>query len=101
TALDRSAARLARVSENLARTGLSAELIAADAAAWNDRRSFDAVLLDAPCAATGTFRRQPDVLWAARPADIASLAAVQGRLLDAAAARVGPGGRLVYCVCSL
>jgi 16S rRNA (cytosine967-C5)-methyltransferase len=59
------------------------------------------VLLDAPCSATGTFRRHPDVLWAARPGDVASLAAVQARLFDAAADRVKPGGRLVYCVCSL
>ncbi|MDB5451452.1 MAG: rsmB [Caulobacteraceae bacterium] len=101
TALDKSAGRLKRVSENLARTGLSAEVIAADAAGWPDRRQFDAVLLDAPCSATGTFRRHPDVLWAAKPGDIASLAAVQSRLLDAAARRVKSGGRLVYCVCSL
>jgi 16S rRNA (cytosine967-C5)-methyltransferase len=100
-AVDRSAPRLKRVAENLARTGLSAELVAADAAAWDDARTFDAVLLDAPCSATGTFRRHPDVLWAVRPGDVASLAAVQARLLDAAARRVRPGGRLVYCVCSL
>jgi 16S rRNA (cytosine967-C5)-methyltransferase len=100
-AVDRSPARLKRLSENLARTGLSAEVVAADAAEWPDGRSFDAVLLDAPCSATGTFRRHPDVLWAARPSDIASLAALQARLLDAAAPRVRPGGRLVYCVCSL
>ena len=62
---------------------------------------FEAVLLDAPCSSTGTFRRHPDVLWAARPGDIAKLVALQARLLDAAAARVRPGGRLVYCVCSL
>jgi 16S rRNA (cytosine967-C5)-methyltransferase len=101
TAVDRSPARLKRLSENLARTGLSAEVIAADAAEWSDSRSFDAVLLDAPCSATGTFRRHPDVLWAARPSDVASLVSVQSRLLDAAARRVRPGGRLVYCVCSL
>jgi 16S rRNA (cytosine967-C5)-methyltransferase len=101
TALDRSAPRLKRVSENLARTGLQAEIVTADAAAWPDKRGFDAVLLDAPCSATGTFRRHPDVLWAAKPGDIASLAAVQARLLDAAARRLKPGGRLVYCVCSL
>lgn len=101
TALDKSAARLKRVSENLARTGLSAEIVAADAAGWSDPRAFGAVLLDAPCSATGTFRRHPDVLWAAKPGDIASLAALQSRLLDAAARRVAAGGRLVYCVCSL
>jgi 16S rRNA (cytosine967-C5)-methyltransferase len=101
TAVDRSAPRLKRLSENLARMGLAAEVVTADAAEWTDARSFDAVLLDAPCSATGTFRRHPDVLWAARPSDVASLGAVQSRLLDAAARRVRPGGRLVYCVCSL
>jgi 16S rRNA (cytosine967-C5)-methyltransferase len=101
TAVDRSAARLVRLSENLARIGVSAETVAAEAGDWADERQFDAVLLDAPCSATGTFRRQPDVLWAARPGDIAALAAVQARLLDSAAHRTRPGGRLVYCVCSL
>ena len=101
TAVDRSAPRLKRVTENLARTGLEAEIVAADAATWPDKRTFDAVLLDAPCSATGTFRRHPDVLWAARPGDIASLAAVQSKLLDTAARRTKPGGRMVYCVCSL
>ena len=100
-ALDRSAVRLKRVAENLARLALTAEVVAADAAAWPDRRGFDAVLLDAPCSATGTFRRHPDVLWAAKPSDIAGLAAVQSKLLDAAARRTKSGGRLVYCVCSL
>jgi len=101
TALDRSAGRIRRVSENLARTGLGAEVVVADAAEWRDTRTFDAVLLDAPCSATGTFRRHPDVLWVASPADIPKLAAVQSRLLDSAARRVKLGGRLVYCVCSL
>ena len=100
-ALDRSAGRLRRLHENLQRTGLSAEVVVADATAWSDPRLFDGVLLDAPCSATGTFRRHPDVLWAARPGDIARLCALQSRLLDAAARRVRPGGRLVYCVCSL
>lgn len=100
-ALDRSAARLKRLEENLARTGLEAQVVAADAAAWDDARTFDAILLDAPCSATGTFRRHPDVLWAARPGDVASLANVQARILDSAADRLEPGGRLVYCVCSL
>jgi 16S rRNA (cytosine967-C5)-methyltransferase len=101
TALDRSESRLKRLTANLARTGLSAEIVAAEAVAWEDERVFDAILLDAPCSATGTFRRQPDVLWAARPADIATLAALQSKLLDAAARRLKPGGSLVYCVCSL
>ncbi len=101
TALDRSAKRLERVRANLERTGLKAEVLTADAASWTDKREFDAVLLDAPCSATGTFRRHPDVLWTCKPGDIASLAADQSRLLDSAAGRVRPGGRLVYCVCSL
>jgi 16S rRNA (cytosine967-C5)-methyltransferase len=100
-AVDRSAPRLKRVSENLARTRLSAETVTADAGDWPDQRQFDAVLLDAPCTATGTFRRHPDVLWASRPGDVAPLARTQAKLLDSAAGRVKPGGRLVYCVCSL
>jgi 16S rRNA (cytosine967-C5)-methyltransferase len=100
-AVDRSAPRLKRLSANLGRARLTAEVVVADAAAWDDGRTFDAVLLDAPCTATGTFRRHPDVLWAARPGEVASLAAVQASLLSAAADRVKPGGRLVYCVCSL
>ena len=101
TALDRSPARLKRVDENLERTQMTAEVVAADAAVWEDARTFDAILLDAPCSATGTFRRHPDVLWAARPGDVASLAGVQSRILDSAADRLKPGGQLVYCVCSL
>ena len=100
-ALDRSGPRLRRLSENLVRMGLEAEVAVGDAAGWRDARTFDAVLLDAPCTATGTFRRHPDVIWGSRPGDIAKLASVQSRLLDAAADRVRPGGRLVYCVCSL
>ncbi|MDO8913302.1 MAG: RsmB/NOP family class I SAM-dependent RNA methyltransferase [Phenylobacterium sp.] len=100
-ALDRSASRLVRVAENLARMGLTAETATDDAGSWPDTRTFDAVLLDAPCSATGTYRRNPDVLWAAKPGDVAALAGVQSRLLDSAARRVKPGGRLVYCVCSL
>jgi 16S rRNA (cytosine967-C5)-methyltransferase len=100
-AVDRSAGRLRRLAAGLKRTGLAAEIVAADAAAWTDGRDFDAVLLDAPCSATGSFRRNPDVLWNARPGEIAALAAAQGALLQAAASRVRPGGRLVYSVCSL
>ncbi len=101
TALDQSSGRLRRVGAGLARTGLSAETVTADAAAWTDQRLFDAVLLDAPCSATGTFRRHPDVLWNAKPGDIPSLVQLQSRLLAAAAGRVRPGGRMVYSVCSL
>ena len=100
-ALDRSDKRLNRLRQNLERTGLEAEIVVTPAEDWEDPRTFDAVLLDAPCTATGTFRRNPEVLRATRPADVAKLADVQHRLLDAAAGRVKPGGRLVYCVCSL
>jgi 16S rRNA (cytosine967-C5)-methyltransferase len=101
TAVDRSGPRLRRLSQALERCRLAAEVVVAEAGAWSDQRQFDAVLVDAPCSATGTFRRQPDVLWGARPGDIPKLAAVQARLLDTAAARVAARGRLVYCVCSL
>lgn len=101
TALDRSPQRQARIIQNLQRIGLTAELVTADAAVWADERLFDAVLLDAPCTATGAFRRQPDVLWAAKPSEIPKLAQVQARLLDSATRRVKPGGRLVYSVCSI
>lgn len=100
-ALDRSKNRLKRVEDNLQRVGFAAELAMGDAEAWDDTRTFDVVLLDAPCTSTGTFRRQPDVLWGTRPTDIAKLADVQHRLLDSAARRVRPGGSLVYCTCSL
>lgn len=100
-ALDRSAPRLKRLRQNFDRTGLTAEVVAVPAEDWEDDRVFDAVLLDAPCTATGTYRRNPEVLRATRPADVAKLADVQHRLLDVAAEKVKPGGRLVYCVCSL
>ncbi|WP_409019609.1 RsmB/NOP family class I SAM-dependent RNA methyltransferase [Brevundimonas vesicularis] len=100
-ALDRSEARLKRLRQNFQRMNLDAEIVAVPAEDWEDERQFDAVLLDAPCTATGTYRRNPEVLRATRPADVAKLADVQHRLLDAAAERVKPGGRLVYCVCSL
>jgi 16S rRNA (cytosine967-C5)-methyltransferase len=101
TALDKSAGRLRRLATGLKRLNLAAEMIAADAAQWSDGRDFDVVLLDAPCSSTGAFRRHPDVLWNAKPGDLAPLAAVQARLLEAAAARVSLGGRLIYSVCSL
>lgn len=100
TALDRSAPRLERLRENLARIGLSAEVAVADASAY-EAEPFDAVLLDAPCSATGTIRRHPDVAWTKSEADIGRLVPLQARLLDRAAGLVRPGGRLVYCTCSL
>ncbi|MFN4041299.1 MAG: RsmB/NOP family class I SAM-dependent RNA methyltransferase [Brevundimonas sp.] len=101
TALDRSASRLKRLDANLKRTGLEARVIAVPAEDWEEPDQFDAVLLDAPCTSTGTYRRNPEVLRATRPAEVAKLADVQHRLLDVAAERVKPGGRLVYCTCSL
>ncbi|ESQ80824.1 RsmB/NOP family class I SAM-dependent RNA methyltransferase [Asticcacaulis sp. YBE204] len=100
-AIDRSKNRLKRVEENLKRLGMTAEIHNADAASFDDPRTFDVVLVDAPCSATGTYRRQPDVLWGSKPADVAKLADVQHRLLDALADRVAPDGDLVYCTCSL
>lgn len=101
TALDLSARRLERLGENLARGGLAAEVVQADALEWQPDAGFDAVLLDAPCTATGTCRRHPDVLHRIGPRQIAEMAEVQSRLLDRAAQWVVPGGELVYAVCSL
>jgi len=100
TAVDRSPTRLRRLEANLARLGLQAEILAADATALATE-PFDAVLLDAPCSATGTIRRHPDVAWTKRPEDLAKLVALQARLLDQAAQLTRPGGKLVYCTCSL
>ncbi|GEP10541.1 MFS transporter [Methylobacterium gnaphalii] len=100
-AVDRSGARLDRLRKNLQRLGLSAEVRVGDALALNEDGAFDAVLLDAPCSATGTIRRHPDVAWTKTEADLGRLADLQRRLLDKAAALVKPGGRLVYCTCSL
>ena len=99
TALDRSESRLARLRENLERTGLSAEIVAADALDWSPDVPFDAILIDAPCSATGIFRRHPDVLH--RLPDLEGLADLQSRLLARAADWVRPGGTLVYATCSL
>jgi 16S rRNA (cytosine967-C5)-methyltransferase len=100
-AVDRSEPRLARLRSNLARLSLQAEVIAADAAQWRPEGLADAVLLDAPCSATGTIRRHPDVPWLKQPGDIEKLTALQDRLLRAAAAMIKPRGLLVYCTCSL
>jgi 16S rRNA (cytosine967-C5)-methyltransferase len=101
TAVDLSEARLARLRENLARTGLTAEVVAADLRAWAPAAPADAILLDAPCTATGIFRRHPDVLHRVRAPAIAELAALQRQLLARAADWLNPGGSLVYSVCSL
>ena len=101
TAVDRSGKRLRRLAANLARLDLTAEIVEADATAWRPPQPVDAILLDAPCSATGTLRRHPDGLWLKSPADVTKLAALQARLLSAAASMLRPGGTLVYCVCSL
>jgi 16S rRNA (cytosine967-C5)-methyltransferase len=100
-AVDRSAPRLERLRENLARLGLEAEIRVGNALDVEEPGQFDAVLLDAPCSATGTIRRHPDVAWTKESNDILRLAALQRRLFDRAAILVKPGGRIVYCTCSL
>lgn len=100
-AVDASESRLARLSENLERTGLSAEIVAADIDEWQPEAPADAVLLDAPCSATGIFRRHPDVLHRARSQIIADCARAQHAMLARTADWVKPGGQLVYAVCSL
>ncbi|MBL6935932.1 MAG: MFS transporter [Alphaproteobacteria bacterium] len=101
TALDRSRPRLARLEENLGRLHLEAEMICADAVTWRPQTLAGAVLLDAPCTATGGLRRHPDVARLKTPEDVARLAALADRLLDAALDMLEPGGRLVFCTCSL
>jgi len=101
TAVDSSGVRLERLKENLERTHLDAEFVTADALTWKTRERFDAILLDAPCSATGTFRRHPEVLYRARPRVIAESAELQRKLLGRALEWLKPGGALVYSVCSL
>jgi 16S rRNA (cytosine967-C5)-methyltransferase len=103
-AIDRDPARLGRVDATLTRLGLRAETRAADAATparWWDGRPFAAILLDAPCSASGIVRRHPDVRWLRRPSDVPALAATQARLLDALWPLLAPGGRLLYVTCSV
>jgi 16S rRNA (cytosine967-C5)-methyltransferase len=100
TAVDKSSGRLKRLEENLARTKLSAKIVHKDALEF-DAEPFDAVLLDAPCSATGTFRRHPDVLHNRSPKSVADLVRLQDKLLPKAASLTAPGGVLVYAVCSL
>jgi len=103
TALDKSEERLVRLRENLKRTNLTANITPADGIEWGKTatETYDIVLLDVPCSATGTFRRHPDVLYNKSPKHVASLRHIQRKLLNAAASRVKPGGRLIYCTCSL
>ena len=103
TAVDASESRLARLSENLARTNLNAAVVAADLRNrnWQPEAEADAVLLDAPCSATGIFRRHPDVLHRAHGRLIAEMAELQGQLLHRSAKWVRPGGTLVFATCSL
>jgi 16S rRNA (cytosine967-C5)-methyltransferase len=101
TALDSDADRMARLGENLTRLGYAAELVTADALEWQPAEKFDAILLDAPCSATGTFRRHPEVVWHRSVSDIAGRAAVQKRFISRSLSWLNSGGTLLYCVCSL
>ncbi len=101
TAVENHAGRIARLRENLARLRLEVETVQEDAALWNPPAPLDAVLLDAPCSATGTIRRHPDVTHHKRPRDVQAMVVQQDRLLEAACAMLRPGGRLIYAVCSL
>ena len=101
TALDLSDGRLRRLRDNLERTGLAADIVCADALDWTPPAPVDAVLLDAPCSATGTIRRHPDLPFVRKPGDIAALTELQARLIDRALGFLKPGGRLIYCTCSL
>jgi 16S rRNA (cytosine967-C5)-methyltransferase len=101
TAVERDPVRLGRLRENLHHWRFAAEMVQADATAWAPSQPFDAVLLDAPCSATGTIRRHPDVPHLKRPRDVRALTEAQDRLLVAAVAMLRPGGRMIYSVCSL
>ncbi len=100
-AVDVSGTRLKTVAENLERTGLAAQTVKADVLEWDPSERADAILLDAPCSATGTIRRHPDILRGKSEADIAALCKLQSKMIDKAAAMLRPGGRLVYATCSL
>ena len=104
TALDIDARRCERIAQNLQRLGLQAHIVVGDASrpkAWWDGRLYDGILLDAPCTASGIVRRHPDVRWLRRPTDIAQLASIQAKLLDTLWPLLKPGGRMVYCTCSV
>jgi len=104
TALDIDTRRCERIAQNLQRLGLNARIVIGDASApadWWDGQPYDAILLDAPCTASGIVRRHPDVRWLRRPTDIAQLAQIQALQLEALWPLVRPGGRLLYCTCSV
>ncbi|HLG48451.1 MAG TPA: RsmB/NOP family class I SAM-dependent RNA methyltransferase [Reyranella sp.] len=101
TAVDISARRIGRLNDNLARAGMTAELVTADAGKWTPTEKFDAILLDAPCSGTGTLRRHPDIAWLKDGEDVSRLTLTQDRLLVHALDLLKPGGTLVYAVCSL
>jgi 16S rRNA (cytosine967-C5)-methyltransferase len=101
TAVDISAPRLARLTDNLNRLRLTAETVTADVLTWQPREPFDAILLDAPCTSTGTIRRHPDIAWLKRADDVAALAALQAKMITRATSSLKPGGILIYCTCSL
>ncbi|WP_299754258.1 transcription antitermination factor NusB [uncultured Boseongicola sp.] len=101
TALDISDNRVVRLRQNLARVGMTAELVIADALEWTPEAAFDAILLDAPCTATGTLRRHPDLGYAKDGTELETLVPFQSELIDRALGWLKPGGRLVYCTCSL
>ena len=101
TSIDISEPRLQRVKENLARTNLKAAIVTEDVLRWHSDEKADAILLDAPCSATGTIRRHPDIPWVKHETDIAALTSLQARMIDHAVTLLKPGGTLIYCVCSL
>ncbi len=101
TALDRDASRVERLRSNLQRLNYIADLVTADALSYTPAAPFDGVLLDAPCSATGTFRRHPEVVWHRDARDIAGRVSLQRSLIERAVACLNPGGVLIYCVCSL
>jgi 16S rRNA (cytosine967-C5)-methyltransferase len=104
TAVDRSPGRVARLRDNLARLGLDAKTVVADALEWHDgshSEGFDGIMVDAPCSSTGTIRRHPDVAWLRQESDLKALTSLQQRLMRKAVTLLKPGGMLVYCTCSL
>jgi len=101
TAVDISARRLVRLEENLKRTALAADVVCTDVLEWNPHQAFDGVILDAPCSATGTIRRHPDIVWNFTEENISDLVTLQTSMIRKAASLLKPGGVLVYANCSL